>query len=133
MSFTLKTTTAEISIGFPSESLTFNNELLKLRTFKETLTFCVSGVVINNPLDLIVPKYWPKNKIAFDWFGLTIVNELKNKIEDIKVIDRAKCCLIEKEKQTEDEVHKYIEKLAMDMRLSRREIADKIIERYLGK
>ncbi|MDD6794240.1 MAG: ANTAR domain-containing protein [Clostridiaceae bacterium] len=58
-------------------------------------------------------------------------NKLMQKVEDIKRIDRAKCLLIQHEKMTEEQAHKYLEKQAMDARLSRREVADKIIS-YLG-
>jgi len=56
-------------------------------------------------------------------------NKLLKKIEDIKLVDRAKCILIEKKNMTEQEAHKYIEKAAMNNRLTRREIAEKIIEK----
>lgn len=55
-------------------------------------------------------------------------NKLLKKVEDIKKIDRAKCLLIQYNKLTEEEAHKYLEKQAMDSRLSRRQVADKIIE-----
>lgn len=58
-------------------------------------------------------------------------NKLLKKVDDIKKIDRAKCLLIQYNKMTEDEAHRYLEKQAMDSRLSRREVADKIIE-HLG-
>lgn len=58
-------------------------------------------------------------------------NKLLKKVEDIKRIDRAKCLLIQYNKMTEEQAHRYLEKQAMDARLSRREVADKIID-YLG-
>jgi len=58
-------------------------------------------------------------------------NKLLKKVEDIKKIDRAKCLLIQYNKLTEEEAHRYLEKQAMDSRLSRREVANKIIE-HLG-
>lgn len=56
-------------------------------------------------------------------------NKLLKKVEDIKKIDRAKCLLIQYNKLTEEESHRYLEKQAMDLRLSRRQVADEIIER----
>lgn len=53
---------------------------------------------------------------------------LKKQVEDIKRVDRAKCLLIQYNKITEEEAHKYIEKKAMDDRISRREVAEKIIK-----
>lgn len=58
--------------------------------------------------------------------------KLLRKIEDIRLIDRAKCTLIVTLKMTEDQAHKYIEKQAMDMRLTRREVAERILRTYEG-
>jgi response regulator NasT len=56
--------------------------------------------------------------------------QLKRKIEDIRIIDRAKWILISSMKMNEHEAHRYIEKQAMDMRSSRRIIAENILKRY---
>lgn len=57
-------------------------------------------------------------------------DKLLKKVEDIKIIDRAKCLLIEYTKITEKEAHRLIEKRAMDERVTRREVSEKIIEYY---
>ena len=56
--------------------------------------------------------------------------QLKQKIEDIRIIDRAKCILISCMKMSEQEAHRYIEKQAMDIRSSRRFVAEGILKRY---
>jgi response regulator NasT len=56
--------------------------------------------------------------------------KLIQKIEDIRIVDRAKCILISHLSMTESEAHRYIEKQAMDMRLTRREVAEKILRTY---
>jgi response regulator NasT len=56
--------------------------------------------------------------------------KLVKKIEDIRLVDRAKCILIQYLRLSEGEAHKYIEKRAMDMRISKREIALGIIKTY---
>lgn len=56
--------------------------------------------------------------------------KLSQKIEDIKTIDRAKCILISYLGMSEAEAHKYIEKQAMDMRLSKRKICERILKTY---
>jgi len=56
--------------------------------------------------------------------------KLKRKIENIRIIDRAKCILISYLKMNEQEAHKYIEKQAMDMRTSRRAVAEGILKTY---
>jgi len=57
-------------------------------------------------------------------------DKLKNKISEIKIIDRAKLTLMEYEMLSENEAHKKIEKTAMDRRLSRIEIAKEILHSY---
>lgn len=56
--------------------------------------------------------------------------KLQNKIEEIRLVDRAKYTLIQYLKMTEPQAHRYIEKQAMDMRLTRREIAEEILKTY---
>lgn len=56
--------------------------------------------------------------------------ELKNKINNIKLIDRAKLTLIQYLKMSEDESHKYIEKQAMDLRITKVEVAKNILKTY---
>lgn len=56
--------------------------------------------------------------------------KLIQKIEDIRIIDRAKCILISHLSMTEPESHRYIEKQAMDMRLTRREVAEELLKTY---
>lgn len=57
-------------------------------------------------------------------------NKLLNQVEIIKKVDRAKCLLIQYNGISEEEAHKYIEKQAMDTRLSRKEVAEKIINYF---
>lgn len=56
--------------------------------------------------------------------------QLRRKLSDLKLINRAKCLLIEKEGITEDEAHKKIEQESMRYRLSRTRIAMDIINQY---
>ncbi|SMC87670.1 ANTAR domain-containing response regulator [Papillibacter cinnamivorans] len=55
---------------------------------------------------------------------------LQNKIEDMRLVDRAKCVLIQYLNLTEPQAHRYIEKHAMDMRMPKRDIAKKILMTY---
>ena len=57
-------------------------------------------------------------------------SRLQQKLEDIKIIDRAKPALIQYLNMTEPQAHKYIEKQAMDTRLSRRQVALGILQTY---
>lgn len=55
---------------------------------------------------------------------------LQEKMADIRTVNRAKWLLIENLNMTEKDAHYYIEKQAMDMRLSRHEVAENIIRTY---
>lgn len=55
---------------------------------------------------------------------------VEEKIKDIRLVNRAKWLLIECLNMTEAEAHRYIEKQAMDLRISRREAAENIIKTY---
>ena len=55
---------------------------------------------------------------------------VEEKIEEIRAVNRAKWLLIERLGMTEAEAHRYIEKQAMDLRLSRKEVAENIIKTY---
>ena len=55
---------------------------------------------------------------------------LQDKISQIRLVSRAKCCLVEHAHLTEAEAHRRIEKLAMDTRRDRTEIAQEILDSY---
>ena len=55
---------------------------------------------------------------------------VEEKIKEIRLVNRAKWLLIECLNMTEAEAHRYIEKQAMDLRISRREAAENIIKTY---
>lgn len=55
---------------------------------------------------------------------------LQEKMADIRVVNRAKWLLIEHHHMKEQDAHYFIEKQAMDTRLSRREVAENIIRTY---
>lgn len=55
---------------------------------------------------------------------------LQTEINEAKIINRAKCVLIQYLKLTEAQAHKYIEKQAMDTRRSKLEVARSILITY---
>lgn len=64
---------------------------------------------------------------------LNLKNEndvLKNKIQEIKIVDRAKCILIQHLNMSESQAHRYIEKQSMDKRISKKELAQTILKEY---
>ena len=56
--------------------------------------------------------------------------KLNQKIEEIRIIDRAKYILMEKEKMTEQQSHKYLEKMSMNQRVTKKEMAKSIVRMY---
>ena len=85
----------------------------------------------------------PINKNVF-WSALKLVRaaqsrlkrahqeniKLERKIEEIRIVDRAKCMLISYRNMSEGEAHKYIEKQAMNLRLTKREVAEDVLSIY---
>lgn len=53
---------------------------------------------------------------------------IEEKMEEIRIVNKAKWILIDREHMMEEEAHRYIEKTAMDMCVSKRTIAEKIIK-----
>ncbi len=52
------------------------------------------------------------------------------KMEEIRIVNRAKWVLIKYLNMSEERAHRYIEKRAMDSRLAKREVAENIIKTY---
>lgn len=55
---------------------------------------------------------------------------LRQKIEDMRIVGRAKCLLASRHGMSEQDAHRYIEKHAMDRRTTRRAIAEAILKTY---
>lgn len=55
---------------------------------------------------------------------------VEERMQEIRIINRAKCLLISEHHMTEPEAHRYIEKHAMDNCISKKTVAEDIIKRY---
>ena len=55
---------------------------------------------------------------------------LQEKMDEIRLVNRAKWILIDRLKMSEADAHRYIEKQAMDLCVKRKEIAENIIRTY---
>lgn len=55
---------------------------------------------------------------------------IEDKMEEIRLVNRAKWLLISELKMDEPQAHRYIEKQAMDMCVSKRRVAEEIIRTY---
>jgi response regulator NasT len=60
----------------------------------------------------------------------TANSDLVRRMEEIQLISRAKCILISYHSMTESEAHRYIEKQAMDIRKTKRAVAEGILKTY---
>ena len=56
------------------------------------------------------------------------ISKTKDKLEEVRIISRAKVMLVEKKNMTEDEAHRYIGNQAMNDGVSRKRAAEKIMD-----
>ena len=102
----------------------------------------ISGFVLENAADhgiLVVRKPAPAGQIDKAIRFLTAVQnkmvrlkqktrKVEEKLEESRAVNRAKLLLVEKKGFTEETAHKFIGKQAMNRRVSRKRIAQRIIE-----
>ncbi len=55
---------------------------------------------------------------------------LKGQLEEIKLIDRAKCVLMQCLAMSESQAHRYLEKQAMDLQISKKRVAEQVLNTY---
>ena len=77
--------------------------------------------------------------LAFDWMASARERlrklekktiSVEEKMEEIRIVNRAKWLLISELKMEESQAHRYIEKQAMDRCVSKKEVAEEIIKIY---
>ncbi len=88
---------------------------------------------------LAKPTSKPIMALALRWMASTRAQlrkletkslSVEEKMEEIRIVNRAKCLLISELKMSEPDAHHYIQKQAMDRCISRREAAERIIITY---
>lgn len=57
-------------------------------------------------------------------------DKLKHMVEDLKIIDRAKLLLVTCLNMSEEQAHRYLEKQAMDLQVSKLAVAKQVIQTY---
>ena len=62
------------------------------------------------------------------WLVLSEQERLQRQVQDVQIVCRVKCLLVEKREMTEEEAHHFIEQEAMNTGLSKREAALKILK-----
>jgi two-component system, response regulator PdtaR len=90
-----------------------------------------SGVfVLSRPLkgQLLLEAVGIMDAMRLKIFTLNEQNEkLRRRLDEMGLITRAKCLLIEKRHLTEEEAHRYLEQEAMNHSLTKREVAQDVI------
>lgn len=89
-----------------------------------TLKKPVSGPMLAEAADFMCSMAERQRRI----FKKTATAEAK--LEDMKLVNRAKWLLIDNLKMTETDAHRYIERQAMDRCIPKREVAESIIKTY---
>ena len=88
---------------------------------------------------LAKPLSRPSLITAFDWMVSTRERlrllerktlSLEDKMNEIRIVNRAKWLLISELRMEEPHAHRYIEKQAMDQCISKREVSEQIIKTY---
>lgn len=90
-------------------------------------------LVLGKPLNslLLFQSLILANSINIKLKGITDENrKLRKKLDEIKIVNKAKFLLIQHLKFDEQKAHRYIEKRAMDQRKSKGEIAIEILKTY---
>ena len=67
---------------------------------------------------------------AVRFAGIAGENKLERQIEDMKVINRAKACLMQYLNLTEEQAHRHLQKQAMELGKTRRKAAEDILLTY---
>ena len=89
--------------------------------------------VLPKPLHKGMMVYALKLARAAEW-QIKLLAEKNRKLsvqlDDLRIISRAKCLLMQYLKISENAAHKYIEKQAMDLRMTKVEVAHNILKTY---
>lgn len=83
-----------------------------------------SASVINQSLSLLISARERLRSVEKK------AGKAENKLEEIRVVNKAKWLLIDNEDMSESKAHKYIEKAAMDSGITKKQAAQMIVERY---
>lgn len=90
-------------------------------------------ITVTNPFDQFYFYNMIKAAIAVQYKVQILSSQttkLKVKMEEIRVVNRAKMLLMQNMSMTEQEAHRYLEKEAMDNGLKRISVAEEIIKKY---
>ncbi len=113
--------------------LEYETQLLKsgVKKFFYTEDFSqIDSATLKNVDTVLIPVETAKNNQK-ELQKLKEQNQkLQNKLEETRLVNRAKCVLIQYLNMTEQQAHRYIEKQSMDLRQSRVVTAESILKTY---
>ncbi|MCR4940258.1 MAG: ANTAR domain-containing protein [Treponemataceae bacterium] len=110
--------------------------LLTPQTLYEEISYRVEGygiITVGTPFDQFIFYNNLKTAIAVSYKVKMLQSQttkLKIKMEEIRLVNRAKMLLMQTLKLTEQEAHHYIEKEAMNRGLRKTAVAEEIIKTY---
>ena len=110
--------------------------LLTPASLFEEVSYRVEGfgiITVSNPFDQFYFYNMIKAAIAVQYKVKSLSSQttkLKVKMEEVRLVSRAKMLLMQNQKMTEQEAHRHLEKEAMDSGLKKTAVAEKIIKLY---
>lgn len=113
-------------IGSLARFLAIVNEPYKSYVQEETDIFCISSpinnIVLFNSLDMIIQSERRVNKL------IEKVSSLEQKIEERKLVEKAKGILMKEKSISEEEAFRFLQKKAMDTKKTLKAIADEVLQ-----
>ena len=129
----------DVGIRFSIDAATDSNAVVLFLAKTEQYDLAYEKLAEHGVFLLQKPISRPVFSIAVDWLISAREGQRKNqkktlsieeKMNEIRLVNRAKWLLISELKMTEANAHRYIEKQAMDRCVSRRQVAEEISKTY---
>ena len=129
----------DVGIRFSIDTVTSCDSVVLFLAKTEQYDLAFEKLAEHGVFLLQKPISRPVFSIALDWLisareGLrknrTKTLSIEEKMNEIRLVNRAKWLLISELKMTEPTAHRYIEKQAMDRCIPRKQIAEEIIKTY---
>lgn len=129
----------DTGIRFSIDAVTSNNTVVLFLTKEEQYEYSFDRLAVHGVFLMQKPVSISSFQLASEW--LISARErirktehknlsIEEKMNEIRLVNRAKWLLISEVKMTEPDAHRYIEKQAMNLCVSKREIAESIIKTY---
>jgi len=129
----------DAGIRFAIDTGSTEGAVVLLLVREELLDDVRDKVAEHGVFTLAKPLSRPVLALALDWMASARERlrklekktlSVEEKMEEIRIVNRAKWLLISELKMEEPQAHRFIEKQAMDLCISKREVAEGIIKTY---